>query len=168
MPIHKLPAKMYPGFGLSMLDRAVKEFFAKRCSSEELVPLTKHFLGEGNVLLCIYCEKNEATRWNHFDPVSKGGDSTPGNLVPACGRCDDSKQDMTIEEWAAGKGKYRVDGARVQAILARIERYREMFAYEPVTFESKLSPVQRAIYQRFREKLGALREQMRADGLISE
>lgn len=53
MPLHKLPAKMYPGFGLSMLDRAVKGFFVRRCSSEALVQLTEHFMSEGTEL-CIY------------------------------------------------------------------------------------------------------------------
>lgn len=167
MALQKLPAKMYPGFGLSMLDRAVKEFFARRCSAEALVQLTEHFVSEGNVL-CIYCETAPATRWDHLHPVSKGGDSSPGNLVPACGRCDDSKQDSTIEEWAASKAKHRPAASRVPVILARIRKYQEVYAYESQDFEKKLSPEQRAIYMRFREKLDALREQMRADGLIGK
>jgi hypothetical protein len=167
MPLHKLPAKMYPGFGLSMLDRAVKEFFAKRCSSEALVQLTEHFMSEGNVL-CIYCGTAPATRWDHLHPVSKGGDSGPGNLVPACGRCDDSKQDSTIEEWAASGAKHRPPPSRAPVILARIKEYKRAYAYEAREFETKLSPEQRAIYLRFREKLDALREQMRIDGLIGK
>jgi hypothetical protein len=158
---------MYPGFGLSMLDRAVKEFFAVRCSSKVLVQLTEHFMTEGNVL-CIYCGTDPATRWDHLHPVSKGGDSSPGNLVPACGRCDDSKQDRTIEEWAASNAKHRPAASRVAAIFARIRKYQLTYAYEAQDFEKKLSPEQHAVYMRFRERLDALREQMRADGLIGK
>jgi hypothetical protein len=165
--MRKLPTKMYPGFGLSMLDRAVKEFFAARCGKEELVSLTEHFLRDGAVH-CIYCGTASATRWDHLFPVSKGGDSSPGNLVPACGRCDDSKQDRTIPEWAASKSKHRPSAERVRAIEARLAEYRGAFTYAAREFEAKLTPAQLAVYRRFRQELDALRDQMRLDGLISK
>jgi hypothetical protein len=158
---------MYPGFGLSMLDRAVKEYFAARCSSAQLLKLTDHFMRDGNVL-CIYCDKQFATRWDHLHPVSKGGDSSPGNLVPACGRCDDSKQDRTIDEWAAGTSKHRPSAARLDAIRQRLVDYQKEYTYAAIPFESKLTAAQREIYKRFRNKLEELREQMRGDGLISK
>lgn len=166
MGLKKLPTKMYPGFGLSMLDRAVKEFFAARCASDELVDIFEHFAQDG-VARCVYCDNAEASRWDHLHPVSRGGDSTPGNLVPACGRCDDSKQDRTIEEWVASKSKHRPAAERLPTIKERIARYQAEFTYSPVNFEQKLDDSQRKIYERFREKLFALREQMEADGLIS-
>jgi len=98
--------------------------------------------------------------------VSRGGDSAPGNLVPACGSCDDSKQDRTIEEWASSKSKHRPSPTQLEAIRSRISAYQTLFGYSAVEFEKKLNPQQRAIYARFREKLDALREQMRQDGLI--
>ncbi len=150
-----------------MLDRAVKEFFASRCSPNELLKLAEHFVRDGNVM-CIYCDKVAATRWDHLYPVSKGGDSGPGNLVPACGRCDDSKQDRTIEEWSASKSKHRPSPDRVLLINQRIEEYLSEYTYSPVAFEAKLSPANQAIYRRFRQKLDELREQMRVDGLISK
>src|SRR5688572_4381316 len=112
MALTKLPTKMYPGFGLSMLDRAVKEYFATRCNATDLRALAEHFAEEG-VMRCVYCGSANPSRWDHLHPVSQGGDSTPGNLVPACGRCDDSKQDRTIEEWAASKSKYRPPAKRL-------------------------------------------------------
>jgi hypothetical protein len=36
MPLDKLPIKISAGFGLSMIDRAVKEFHAVRCTTAEL------------------------------------------------------------------------------------------------------------------------------------
>jgi hypothetical protein len=165
--MRKLPAKMYPGFGLSMLDRAVKEFFAARCGKEDLLRLTQHFVRDGAVH-CIYCGDSLASRWDHLHPVSKGGDSSPGNLVPACGRCDDSKQDRTIAEWAASRSKHRPSAERVKAIESRLAEYRQAFTYSARDFEAKLKSSELAVYRRFRSKLDALREQMRLDGLISK
>jgi HNH endonuclease len=166
MHLRKLPAKMYPGFGLSMLDRAVKEFFAARCGREELLRLTKHFVKDGAVY-CVYCGTALATRWDHLHPVSKGGDSSPGNLVPACSRCDDSKQNKTIGEWAASKAKHRPTPARVKAIDARLKKYQKSFTYSAREFEEKLKPAQKSVYRRFRKRLDSLRAQMREDKLIS-
>lgn len=165
MALNKLPTKMYPGFALSMLDRAVKEYFAARCNATDLRGLAEHFAQEG-VMRCMYCGAENPTRWDHLHPVSQGGDSTPGNLVPACGRCDDSKQDKTIEQWAASKSKYRPPKTRVSAIVERIARYRALFVYAPKDFDQKLNRKQRAIYRRFRLRLDALRDQFRRDGLI--
>jgi hypothetical protein len=165
MILKKLPTKMYPGFGLSMLDRAVKEFFAARCGAPDLVKLAEHFARDGTIA-CVYCDAVNATRWDHLHPVSRGGDSSPGNLVPACGRCDDSKQDRTIEEWVSSKSKHRPPSERLEVIRSRISEYQAEFVYLPIEFEQKLDEQQRAIYLRFREKLDALREQMRQDGLI--
>jgi hypothetical protein len=167
MALRKLPTKMYPGFGLSMLDRAVKEFFAARCGQKELLKLVEHFVRDGDVN-CVYCGEALATRWDHLHPVSKGGDSSPGNLVPACSRCDDSKQDRTIDEWAHSRSKHRPSPDRVKQIHARLAGYRKSFTYSPVEFDVKLTKAQRDIYGRFRAKLDALRAQMREDGLISK
>lgn len=150
-----------------MLDRAVKEFFAARCGREDLLRLAEHFVKDGDVL-CVYCGKARATRWDHLHPVSKGGDSSPGNLVPACGRCDDSKQHRTIEQWATSNSKHRPSEERVKEIHARLIKYRMAFTYSVREFEEKLTDAQQAVYQRFRKKLDALREQMRNDGLISK
>jgi hypothetical protein len=158
---------MYPGFGLSMLDRAVKEFFAERCNPKDLVKLAEHFMRDGKVM-CVYCDNVAATRWDHLHPVSKGGDSRPGNLVPACGRCDDSKQDNTVEQWAVSKAKHRPSPDRVPIIRKRIDEYLAEYTYPAVEFEAKLTPKNKKIYKRFRKKLDELREQMRVDGLISK
>ena len=166
MALAKLPTKMYPGFGISMLDRAVKEYFATRCTAADLVQLAEHFAEKG-VLRCVYCGAEDPARWDHLHPVSRGGDSTPGNLVPACGRCDDSKQHRTIEEWAASKSRHRPSLGTLRAIQARVARYQSLFVYSPTEFDKKLNRKQRGIYLRFRAKLDALRDQLREDGLIN-
>jgi L-rhamnose isomerase len=51
---------MSAGFGLSMIDRAVKEFHAARCSAGELRKVSNYFEQNGG-LQCIYCGEASAT-----------------------------------------------------------------------------------------------------------
>jgi len=48
--------------------------------------------------ICHYCEKkfpaSELTM-DHIVPIARGGTSTPGNIVPACRACNQSKKLQT-------------------------------------------------------------------------
>ena len=165
MSLEKLPTKMYPGFALSMLDRAVKESFAPRCTKGDLERIRRFFSHDG-AIHCAYCDHPNPTRWDHIHPVSRGGHTVPGNLVPACSRCDDSKQDKEIADWVAGKGTHRPKQASLEAILSRVRAYQKAFGYQPINFEKALSGGQRAIYRRFKAKVDELRELLRRDRLI--
>ena len=48
---------------------------------------------------CAYCGKESVLTFDHFIPISKGGDTTPSNIVPACVSCNSSKQDKLPEDW---------------------------------------------------------------------
>jgi 5-methylcytosine-specific restriction endonuclease McrA len=52
---------------------------------------------------CAYCG-SPATTWDHIVPVSKGGSTTPSNVVPACASCNSSKNDRDVAEWMTDKG----------------------------------------------------------------
>ncbi|WP_373301448.1 HNH endonuclease [Streptomyces djakartensis] len=53
---------------------------------------------------CAYCgEKTESLHQEHIVPISRGGDDSIGNLVPACPDCNLAKGDRTITEWRLGK-----------------------------------------------------------------
>jgi hypothetical protein len=49
---------------------------------------------------CAYCgkEDNSLTQ-EHFIPLSKGGEYTVNNIIPACKSCNSSKQDKDFEYW---------------------------------------------------------------------
>jgi len=47
---------------------------------------------------CAYCHRPGVT-WDHVIPVSKGGKTEPGNMVPACRSCNSSKHDADIDVW---------------------------------------------------------------------
>lgn len=51
---------------------------------------------------CAYCF-NAATTWDHVVPVSRGGNSTPGNIIPCCQSCNSSKKDRDLYEWIETK-----------------------------------------------------------------
>jgi len=161
----KLPIKMSPGLGLSLLDRAVKESFAERCANSDLERVRLYFLRSGE-FRCIYCGSDKPSRWDHLHAVSRGGDTVPGNLVPACQRCDDSKQDKDVEEWVRGKSKHRPNLESLPRIQAEIQAYRAHFAHEPKEFEAKLSGVQLTKYRRFRKEIDALRSHLQTEGLL--
>ena len=166
--LEKLPNRMSAGLGLSMIDRAVKEkMLPPRCTQEDLASLRAYFEANGTHR-CFYCDAPEPMRWDHLHPVSKGGDTAPGNLVPACPRCDDSKQDRDVTAWIASKSRHRPPPERLDALLRKIEAYRKRFPYEPVAFESRLPSGQLESYMRFREQIAALRRHLEQEGLIRQ
>ena len=168
MALDKLPNKTYPALGLSLLDRSIKEYYSNRCSKDELQEIREYFLQNGG-LSCIYCGSHDATRWDHLTPVSQGGDTVKGNLVPACSSCDDSKQDRSVEEWLDSGSKKAPGDVFRDKIIQKVSRYRSQFSYEPpVSFVSKLAAEELVIYRRFQTRINELRASLIADGIISK
>jgi 5-methylcytosine-specific restriction endonuclease McrA len=56
---------------------------------------------------CAYCGvSNRALQKDHIVPLSKGGPYSYGNILPACGRCNASKQDGNMESWYKAQPYY--------------------------------------------------------------
>ena len=49
--------------------------------------------------LCAYCLLAPATDLDHIIPLDRGGRHSIGNLLPACGPCNNSKYVSLIVEW---------------------------------------------------------------------
>ena len=51
---------------------------------------------------CVFCGKycRNPTQ-DHLLPLSRGGNHTKTNVVPACGACNSRKNGMTLEEFAS-------------------------------------------------------------------
>lgn len=49
--------------------------------------------------LCAYDCGRPATTMDHVIPVANGGDTSPGNMVPACVSCNSSKKDRDPWPW---------------------------------------------------------------------
>lgn len=81
-----------------------KNHSTKRRRGVERVPLIgQEVLLEETGGMCVYC-RSPATTWDHIVPVSKGGETTPGNIVPCCTSCNSSKKDRDVFEWMDEKG----------------------------------------------------------------
>lgn len=52
---------------------------------------------------CAYCgatmRRNQTLTRDHLMPVSKGGKTVQGNIVPACGCCNSSKGNQDFKDW---------------------------------------------------------------------
>lgn len=60
---------------------------------EGIEALTEKFGGR-----CAYCPA-PATTWDHVVPVSQGGRTIPGNIVPACTSCNSRKNDLDVYDF---------------------------------------------------------------------
>ncbi len=50
---------------------------------------------------CTYClEYPERLEMDHVIPLSRGGNHTADNIVPACRSCNSSKGNKLLSEWA--------------------------------------------------------------------
>lgn len=54
--------------------------------------------------LCAYCD-NDATTWDHVVPISKGGRTEPGNILPCCSSCNSSKGNRDLFPWLFKTGR---------------------------------------------------------------
>lgn len=49
---------------------------------------------------CAYCESDAPLTMDHVIPLVRGGRHAIGNLIPACGSCNSSKNSRLLIEWA--------------------------------------------------------------------
>ncbi len=167
MRMDKPPSRTYPAFGLSMLDKAMKEYFNKRrYPRPDMEKLIKYFRRRGR-LLCFYCRQQDATRWDHLHPVNKGGATAMGNLVPACSSCNDSKQNRSLDEWYAREsGRRRLKG-RLSQIKKAAARYQKRFRYRPRLMPEELEDDERRTYNQFRKHKAALQKFLDENGITT-
>jgi hypothetical protein len=79
--------------------------------------LTELFAGR-----CAFCG-SEATTWDHLIPVTRRGETTPGNVVPACASCNSSKNNRELFAWMRRKGFVPSDELVERLILAEAGLY---------------------------------------------
>lgn len=67
-----------------------------------------HFRGS-----CSYCGRKQSRKLRltkeHVVPVSANGPTVRKNIIPACGRCNSSKQDLPLSVWYPKQKYYSVD-----------------------------------------------------------
>jgi len=98
-------------------------------------------------LKCSYCG-DTATEWDHLRPLVKAGKPTgyPSsirNLVPSCGKCNQSKGSSNWKEWMLGKARRSpsVRGiADINSRVARLEQFEVWGNCVPLNIQDLVSP----------------------------
>lgn len=92
---------------------------------------------------CAYCG-DKATEWDHLRPLvvqrrPTGYISEIANLVPSCGKCNQSKGNKPWRVWIMSKAKWSPTGRSVvdvQHRIARLEAYEQWRSPTRIDFES--------------------------------
>ena len=58
---------------------------------------------------CAYCGGTDTIQQEHFIPLSKGGGYTKNNIIPACKRCNASKQNFDFFVWYPKQDCFNVE-----------------------------------------------------------
>lgn len=95
-----------------------------------------------NNLCCAYCG-DKATEWDHFRPLVKdkkptGYISEIRNLVPACGKCNQSKGNKYWKDWIESDAKLSPKTRQVKDLNRKIgglRRYEGWGSVLPLDFE---------------------------------
>jgi len=69
---------------------------------------------------CAYCGKEDKLEQEHFIALSKGGEYTKNNIIPACKICNSSKRDHDFFEWYP---KYKYYSKRRETFILKYLNY---------------------------------------------
>ena len=112
--------------------------------TEEEVQEALEVLGmDEDRVVCAYCG-DPATEWDHLNAIIK--DKRPTgyfteihNLVPACGKCNQSKRNQPWRDWIVGPAKLSPKTRGVPELekrIARLEAYERAFEPRIIDFEA--------------------------------
>jgi len=167
MKLPRVPQRTTTGFAFSAVDRALKEGFARRRFGQAEIQRVLAFFAH-DPPECVYCGESRVRRWDHVVPVTKGGETVLGNIVPACARCivpacarcDDSKGDLPFDEWMLGDARFSPKSrgvVDVEGRIARIQAYVQHFGYTPSDVLARLTEEEAKKLQSIRADLGSVR-----------
>jgi hypothetical protein len=159
MKLPEVPQRTTPGFSFSIVERALMECIAVRQFGKPEIQEVLAFFG-ATPPSCAFCGASPIQRWDHLVPVSKGGDTTIGNIVPACAKCDDSKGALPFDDWALGSTPGSPTSRGIADVRDRVERIRSYvakYAYRSRSPEERLAPDELAQFGVLRDDLRRLR-----------
>lgn len=143
-------------------------------SPEEIEEVLAIFEMEPTDVRCAYCG-DKSSEWDHLRPLvlnkrPTGYISEIANLVPACGKCNQSKGNKDWRAWMRSAARLSPTGRQLQQIEQRIERLARFELWRTPTvidFATMLGPEEwQRYWALYDELLGELRKcQDFADGL---
>jgi|SRR5579859_821723 len=118
-----------------------------RPSADEIRQVLEIFETEPSDLRCSYCG-DKATEWEHLRPLVKAGrptghPSSIRNLVPSCGKCNQSKGSTDWKQWMLGVARYSPSARKITDIerrIIRLERFESWANCIPLNLEELVSP----------------------------
>jgi hypothetical protein len=165
------PTKMSASRALYTLDRAMKERLLDRDFGTQHLRRALDYFSQAGVEGCIYCGNKLVERWDHLVPVSLGGGTIVGNMVPACQPCDDSKGGKDFRAWLAGKAEKNPARGKPDvyaAVVTRVEAYQRHFNYVvPADFRGALDAAQLEQYDVFLQLMSDFRSKLAQIGLLT-
>ncbi|MGH8103623.1 MAG: HNH endonuclease signature motif containing protein [bacterium] len=162
MKMPRVPGRTTPAFAFSVLDRSLKECLGNRAFAKEDASKALAYLFGENEPECINCGRREIKRWDHIVPVKHCGETVLGNMIPACTECDDSKRDLTFDDWMKSETRLSPQTRGVTDISARtitIREYVAHFGYKVRTLEERLTEDENAVLHR----INKLRDELKRE-----
>mgnify|MGYP002639929158 CR=1 FL=1 len=91
---------------------------------------------------CVYCG-DKSTEWDHLRPLVVNQKPTGfiteiANLVPACGKCNQSKGNMPWRNWIISSARLSPKSRGVTALdakIMRLQKFEEWREIKPINFE---------------------------------
>lgn len=121
---------------------------------------------------CAYCG-DPVTEWDHLRPLVKnkrptGFISEIHNLVPACGKCNQSKRAEHWESWIAGSAKLSPNTRGIQDLAVRIERLRRYESWKVPTKLDFEAIVGADVWNRHWNNCDKLHDEMREAQVLAD
>jgi len=100
---------------------------------------------------CAYCG-DKATEWDHLRPIITDQKPTGyiteiANLVPACGKCNQSKGKRNWREWMESTARLSPSTRGVPNLAARIDRLTNYANWKPATWVDFPATVNEELWQ---------------------
>lgn len=111
-------------------------------SEQEIVKCLSILEIDPDNLICAYCG-DSASEWDHFRPLVSGKMPTGyiseiRNLVPACGKCNQSKGNKYWKDWMLSDAKLSPKSRKIQNLsylITRLEKYEKWCDLSPLNFK---------------------------------
>lgn len=119
------PQRTTTGFVFPTVERALADSLGRRAFGRREIAQVLAFFGDSPAR-CVFCGSPDVRRWDHLVPVMAGGETVPGNMVPACQACDDSKGGTPYADWmrsSAPKSPTTRGIPDVEARIALLDAY---------------------------------------------
>jgi hypothetical protein len=118
-----------------------------RPSAEEIKTVLEILKLDPSDLRCSYCG-DKASEWDHLKPLVEAGKPTgyPSsikNLVPSCGKCNQSKGSTNWKEWMRGIARHSPSARKITDIehrIARLEQFESWATCVPLNVKALVSP----------------------------